>query len=118
MELIESENRKRTSQLIETSAARRNIDNQIKLAETILHLFRTKEKSTLMWPEVHESLKASNLNTYVDEKEYRQQLMQLQLIIPDWLQVMSLPKMFVLKQLKKTMTTFDIREQVKKYFNN
>lgn len=71
MEDIEEETRKRNSEIISSSAARRNIDNHIKLAETILHLFKAKEKSTLYWSDVHESLKTSNLNTFVDEKEYR-----------------------------------------------
>jgi hypothetical protein len=41
------------------------------MAETIYHLFKSKNKSTLQWNEIYESLKESNVGTFVEEKEYR-----------------------------------------------
>lgn len=56
MERVENECRKRTSDIIESTDNRRKIDNHIKLAETILYLFKSHNKSTIQWHEVHESL--------------------------------------------------------------
>lgn len=78
MSHAESELRNRNQHLLDSSAHKRNIDNHIKMAETIYSLFKSHNKSTLQWFEIHDSLKESNLmGTFVEEKEYRSQLVQL-----------------------------------------
>lgn len=72
MQSAETELRNRNQHLLDTSAHKRNIDNHVKIAEIIFHLFKAKDKSTLQWHEVHDSLKETNMmGTFVEEKEYR-----------------------------------------------
>lgn len=118
MERVENECRKRTELILESNESRRRIDDLVKLAEAIRNQFTSKEKSSIRWNEVADSINQSNLNVFVDEKEIRQKLFELQKILPEWLQIVSLPnKVTILKQLTK-MTSFDIRERIKLVCSN
>lgn len=44
------------------------------MAEVLTHLFSQANKSTLLWNDIYSSLKESNIATYVEEKEYKIQL--------------------------------------------
>jgi hypothetical protein len=53
--------------------------------------------------------------TYVEEKEYKAQLVQLQKVVPEWLTLLTMPQMTLVKQLKK-FQVFELRDQIKSHF--
>lgn len=58
--------------MMDDSARRRNIDNHIKLAETIYHMFKSKDKQVIQWNDVNQSLKDSNMSgQFVEERVYK-----------------------------------------------
>lgn len=68
-----------------------------------MHLFKTREKTTLQWFEIFESLKESNVGSFIEEKEYRAQLVTLTKIVPDWIGLISMPKTTLVRLLKKNL---------------
>ena len=74
-----------------SSANKRHIDNHIKIAEAIYHMFKQKEKAVLRWGDILESLKESNQNTFTEDKEYKSLLVTLSKIVPDWISLITMP---------------------------
>ncbi len=86
------------------------------MAETLQHLFKVREKTTLQWFEIFESFKGSNVGSFVEEKEYRAQLITLSKIVPEWIGLISMPKTTLVKLLKKNLQTYEISNHIKQHF--
>ena len=81
----------------------------IKLAETVFHMFKAKDKQVIFWPDVYQSLKDSNMGSqFVEQKEYTMQLSKLSMICPEWISLVSIPKGLFIKQMKKTVQLYEI----------
>jgi hypothetical protein len=88
------------------------------LAETIFMLFKTKEKTTLRWEDVLQALKQSNVcGNFVEDKDYHQRLVKLAKVCPDWINLITVVKTTLIKQLRKGVQVYDIKEQIRNYFN-
>ena len=86
-------------QQLDSMERRRHTENHLRLAEIVFHLFRSKDKSILPWTDIYESLRS--VDQFTSEKEYRDRLVQVQKIIPEWITLVTLPKGTQVKLVKK-----------------
>jgi hypothetical protein len=65
-------------------------------------LFLQKDKKTLQWSIVAESMKGSNVQgTFVKESNLKQQCSVIAKIIPDWISMIVLCDKTLVKQMRK-----------------
>ena len=101
---------------MDEGSRKRNIENYMKLANTINHNFNAKQKSTLVWADIFEAVKHSSIGNFIEEKEIRSQLNDLVKIMPDWICLMSLPGKTLVRQIKK-ISDYELNELIKLHFS-
>ena len=107
----------RNQQLMDEGAHKRNIENLIKLAQTISSEFSFKKKSVLFFNDIYQAVKSSNSNGFVDEKEVRGWLTEVSKIVIGWIKVISMPERTLIK-LEKKISDYEIGETIKLHYNS
>jgi hypothetical protein len=102
---------------MDEGAHKRNIENLIKLAQTISSEFTFKKKSILLFTDIYHAVKSSNLNGFVDEKEVRGWLADVSKIVTGWIEVTSVPGKTLIK-LGKKLSDYEIGETIKMHYSS
>lgn len=102
---------------MDDGAQKRNIENLMKLAQTISSEFTFKKKSTILFQDIYFAVKSSNSNTFVDEKEVRGWLNDIVKIVHGWIEVITLPNKTLIR-LGKKVSDYEIGETIKMHYSN
>ena len=87
---------------MDEGAQKRNIENMIKLAQTITSQLQSKHpKTTIYWNDIWDAVKRSSTNAFVEEQDVKRQLNELVKIVPAWLLVTTMPSKTLIKLLNK-----------------
>lgn len=102
---------------MDEGAQKRNIENLVKLAQTISSEFTFKKKSVLFFTDLYYAVKSSNTNGFVDEKEVRGWLTDVSKIVPGWIKLVSMPDKTMIK-LEKKVSDYEIGETIKLHYSS
>ena len=102
---------------MDEGAHKRNIENLVKLAQTISSEFNFKKKSVIIFQDIYYAVKSSNSNAFIDEKEVKGWLNELCKIVPGWIVLQSLPGKTLIK-LSKKVSDYEIGETIKLHYNS